>query len=673
MEIGGARKFIVIARDITDRKAQEQKITSLLARLEAILASVPGIIFQLDQAGRLMWWNPVMEELTGHSPATMKGREMSHFLNIPDPDLAEHHLNKVLQEGYAEVEFEFKTKQGLIPYKFHCARISRAGSQDVSLIGIGIDITTQLEAQQAMQNARDAALESVRVKSEFLANMSHEIRTPLNGLLGMLELLSGTPLNEEQREYARIAMSSGDSLLNIINEVLDFSKLEANQVVLEKTQMGLTALVEEVVGLYVPKAQQKGIALALYIENEVPEFVEADPFRIRQVLSNLIDNAIKFTDEGEVYLHVRNETPGEKEKYVTLAFELYDTGIGIDASDMQKIFSSFVQADGSATRKFGGTGLGLAISRELVSLMGGELTVESTPGHGSMFRFTMRVERGDLAGHQPPLHLLKDIELVLGPLDKRHSEIIASYLRSWGLQAVDYKTALEMKGGGVDKIAIIYDNECSEFTLNPPDWVAEAYHVRLVNWGKEGGLSGYSGSTLNKPLKKTDLYNVLNQLVQPLDGRAEMANDHTSPETSGASRPLSILLAEDNPNNQHLTLKMLGKMGHRTDIASNGIEVLAALENEHYDLILMDCQMPEIDGYQATRLIRERKDRFKNIVIIAVTGNALTQDREKCFDVGINDFLAKPFRYEELRRIIDKWAASLPLDDSPPEHEEIFR
>ncbi len=665
MEIGGSRKFIVIARDITDRKAQEQEITSLLARLEAILASVPGIIFQLDQAGRLMWWNPVMEELTGHLPETMKGREMSHFLNIPAPDVAEHHLNQVLHEGYAEVEFEFKTKQGLVPYKFHCARIGEAGSRDVSLIGIGIDITTQLEAQKAMQDARDAALESVRVKSEFLANMSHEIRTPLNGLLGMLELLSATPLNEEQKEYARIAMSSGDSLLNIINEVLDFSKLEANQVVLEKTQMGLTALVEEVVGLYVPKAQQKGVSLALYIENDVPEFVEADPFRIRQVLSNLIDNAVKFTDEGEVYLHVRNATPGERGKAITLAFELYDTGIGIDSSDMEKIFSSFVQADGSATRKFGGTGLGLAISRELVSLMGGELTVESTPGRGSMFRFTMRVERGDLAGHQPPFHLSKEIEIVRGPMDERHSEIITAYLQGWGIQAIDYRM-MENRSGTGKEIVIIHDDDCSEFAANPPEWLTDAYHIKLVNWGGEGRQSDDGGTTLiNKPLKKTDLYNALKRLVRPLDGQKEMANDHTPSETFSASRPLSILLAEDNPNNQHLTLKMLDKMGHQTDVASNGLEVLAALENGHYDLILMDCQMPEVDGYQATHLIRKREDRFKNIIIIAVTGNALAQDREKCFDAGINDFLAKPFRYEELRGIIDKWATSLPMDDVP--------
>ncbi len=660
---GAPASVRVLLTDVTDRRFAEQRIRESEESFRSLSAASPVGILKTDALGQCNYCNEQWQSLSGLSEFEALGDGWLDAIAAEDRERVEGRWREfALIGGTFEERFRLARADGEVRYVH--ARGNSVLDALCAVTGFVVtyeDETEAHRAEQALAEARDRAMQAAQAKSEFLANMSHEIRTPLNGVIGMTELLQGTPLGEEQRDYVRTINTSADALLSIINDILDFSKIEAGKMTIEKVAVDLRRLGEDVAELLAPRARDGGLELVLAIEPDVPRHLVGDPVRIRQILLNLATNAIKFTDHGEVMIGA--ECLSRDERSATVKLWVRDTGIGIGADRLDAVFESFTQADGSTTRKYGGTGLGLTICRQLSELMQGSIHVKSTYGSGSEFwvELPFAIAADDAQTFEVTCDLSGAHVLVVDdhPVNRR---ILFETLRGWGARpesAASGEEALaKLEHDAADPFAIVLMDyrmpgmdglEAARRAAALPG-AAGRVTVMLSSSGAIGtpeehaaaGLRGW----ITKPVREVALHRTMCSLLgRVVPGSAVAA---ASTETEDFS-DLALLLAEDNEVNRKVALRMLQKLGCSADVAVNGREALDRTAERDYDLVFMDCQMPVMDGFEATRQIRAReRSSGRRVRIAAMTANAMEGDRERCLEAGMDDYVSKPVKLEKL-------------------------
>jgi len=704
-----------IIRDITGRKEFEETLREARDRLDAVVQASPVPIVSLDVEERVRIWNPAAEKVFGWSKDEVLGRPIPWVPENKKTESEQLRQAWVAGNSNMHVELQRLTKDGsLLDISISSSPLRNDEGQVIGEMGVLLDVTerkrierellaarrrlqaTNRELIRSADQANRLALEAqsaTAAKSEFLANMSHEIRTPMNGVIGMAALLLGTSLSAEQRDYAEIIRASAGSLLTIVNDILDFSKIEAGHLELEHIPFDLRTTLEDLIDTLALLSHEKGLELTGLVESDVSAFLEGDPGRLRQVLTNLLGNAIKFTEKGEVGLRVSVDS--ESADSTVLRFTVSDTGIGIPPEAKATLFEPFMQADSSTTRRFGGTGLGLSISARLAEAMGGAIGVDSEVGKGSRFWFTATfAKRRWLPADaiESPVDI-SGARILAVDDNATNRSVLAAMLESWHCrheEVPDSATALERLHEAVvadDPYAILIcdmlmpdiDGESLARMVKSDPAIRSTELVMMTSAAARGdaarlksaGFSAY----LTKPVKQSQLFDCLITLLGRSLTSEATDEDGRLPETGMITRHsfaeankhrLRILLAEDNAINRKVALAILAKLGYKADTAEDGLQAVRALEERPYDLVLMDVQMPEMDGFEATRVIRDPTSKVRNhaVPVVALTAHAMAGDRERCLAAGMDDYLQKPIDPHELDRILARWTAE--TEDSTP-------
>ena len=663
---------IQIERIESERREYEKFAATVFATVaEAVLAT--------DAESRIVLVNPALSRLTGYSEDELIGKTPALFSSgLHEAAFYRQMWSALKQSGYWEGEIHNRRKDGRIWIVWtSISRVCDADGRVTHYVAGYSDVTERKQMEESLRSAKEEAESATNAKSAFLAAMSHEIRTPMNGVIGMAGLLLDTGLDAEQRQYAEIVRKSGENLLDIVNDILDFSKIEAQRLALEELPFDLRSTLEDTLELLAGRAHAKGLEIIGLVDPALPRQISGDPGRLRQILMNLAGNAIKFTESGEI--SVRAELLASDNETVQIRFLVQDTGIGIPADRIDAIFEPFTQADSSTTRKFGGTGLGLAICKQLCQLMGGEITAGSEIGKGSTFRFSARFKNVPAPAEPAPRFTsLERLKILVVDDNGTSRQLLTGLLADWGCRyaaAADGSGALELlreaqAEGEPFSIALLdqympgMDGVTLATLIRKEAAYADTLLVLLTPIGNRGDAAalqpvGLSGC-LAKPIRQQQLYDCL----AFLRGR-QTSGAAAKPNRSGAGHSdnvmhrsgAKILLAEDNQVNQIVALALLKKMGYEADVTANGLEALEALSRSPYDLVLMDCQMPQMDGFEATAAIRNPASNVldHSVPIIAMTANALQGDRDRCMKAGMDDYLVKPVTPETLETVIEKW------------------
>ena len=707
---GKIQGIVCLVQDISARKRAEEALRRQALMFETIY---DGVILT-DLAGRILDWNPAAERIFGYEKTEVLGKTCGVVYQPEEAIvLTQQMIYGLMSEGRWTSEIEFSRKDGtqgvcetvVVPLRDE-------QGQPIAAIGVNRDITERKQYENQLVEAREAALEAARAKAQFLANMSHEIRTPMNGVLGMSELLLTTELSVRQLDFVKTLQVSGEHLLRVINDILDFSKLEAGEMRLDSDELNLNRCLEEVLDLCNPQADIKDLELALLVDTDVPRYLLGDAGRLRQILTNLVGNSIKFTETGDIVIHVsvdpsssaieeltptNNQQPTTNDQQpIKLRFAVKDTGIGILPEDKKKLFQAFSQVDASTTRKHGGTGLGLAICKQLVEIMGGEIGVESEPGIGSTFWFTatfikLAVDSTKEAMNQAYSSIPVSPEFLTGKrvlvVDDRpiNRKIVQHQLSAKGMEvdeadngiiALNALQAAAEAGKPYDvalldmKMPKIDGSTLGRLILAEPDWSRTKLVLMTSMHAGDSAQpllkSGFA-DYLVKPVKESQL---LDSLLKVLASEEETSTPNSSssltlegaPPNQQQDTSLKILLVEDTPINLKLVQHQVQLLGHHSEFAENGQEGLDKLAQNDYDIVLMDCQMPVMDGYQATRTLRQREGTDRHTIVIGMTAYAMQGDREKCLAAGMDDYLSKPVMVKNLAPVLERWAAVVKGD-----------
>lgn len=677
-EDGQPKLMIGAFLDIDKVKSSEEALRQSEQRLDLAIHTAGVGLWEWDIGRGKVTYTDLCQQIMGYESGTVPG-QIDFWNALVHPDdidnqrtaLREHFLGNT---DVFRQEMRIRDSNGSYHWILNVGRVSQwdEDGNALSMIGVHIDIDEQKRHAAVLKEAKELAEAASEAKSSFLANMSHEIRTPLNAVIGFTTLLLDTSLSHQQRDFIESIRTSGDALLGLINDILDFSKIEAGRLDLELIEFDPRHTLEETLEIVGEKAQAKNLELACLIQPTVPARVKGDPGRIRQILLNLLNNGLKFTEKGEIVARVKAWPDTEAPGHCRLRVEVSDSGIGITAETMNKLFTPFTQADASTTRKFGGTGLGLSICKRLAEAMGGAIGVESTPGSGSTFWFEIQLQTIDLSDVPPllPVDTRNRHVLVVDEFDINR-ELLDLHLQTVGMIAhgcasIEAARALLEQHDVVFDLAIVGCNDPEQHGQNyanalhgvegyanlPLVLLTSVAHVGQASEARQAGYAAY----LCKPVRQSQLLGC----IQTLFSRAGQTGDrtlvtvHHVQERLAAAKPY-ILLADDNPVNQKVAVFMLEKLGCRVDVANNGHEASEAVQGADYDLVFMDCQMPEMDGFDATRTIRALGGKFNDLPIVALTANAFKADEIQCLEAGMNAFITKPVSPVALQKCLAEW------------------